>query len=358
MFRYKEIRNLLTTEVAKLHSNDRLPSRPELCKKLDTTRTTLDRAVSELVKEGVLYSINGSGTYVAESKEEQSIHVGNWGVIVRDVREGIYADLVRGVENVAQSHGISIILCNSDSNFEKQEQYIKRLSHSGVSGFIIAPIVSPVAQENYRLFNQLTEMKIPFVFCNRNAEGITAPVVATNDFYGGYMATKHLLEKGYRNIAYISYQKFRTSVDRCQGYMSALMENGIAVNQKIIAIEDKSSSQPVGYEAMKNILNSGLRVDAVFCFNDKVTQGAYQAIAEAGLRVSDDIGVVGFDNSDICEKSTPAVTSIANKTLEQGAKAAEVLYKQINQEDLSDFHFYLLHPDIVARESCLGLRKA
>jgi DNA-binding LacI/PurR family transcriptional regulator len=358
MLRYKEIKNMLAAEVAKMNCNDRLPSRSQLCKKLDTAKATLDKAINELMTEGLLYSKGGVGTYVANANDEASIHGGNWGVIVRDVREGIYAELVRGVENVAQSHGISIILCNSDSNFEKQEQYIKRLSHSGVSGFIIAPIVSPVAQENYRLFNQLTEMKIPFVFCNRNAEGITAPVVATNDFYGGYMATKHLLEKGYRNIAYISYQKFRTSVDRCQGYMSALMENGIAVNQKIIAIEDRSDSQPVGYEAMKNILNSGWAVDAVFCFNDKVTQGVYQAIAEAGLRVSDDIGVVGFDNSDICEKSTPAVTSIANKTLEQGAKAAEVLYKQINQEDLSDFHFYLLHPDIVARESCLGLRKA
>jgi DNA-binding LacI/PurR family transcriptional regulator len=109
---------------------------------------------------------------------------------------------------------------------------------------------------------------------------------------------------------------------------------------------------------MKNLLNSGRKVDAVFCFNDKVTQGVYQAIGEAGQRVSDDIGVVGFDDSDICEKSTPAVTSIANKILEQGTKAAEVLYKQINNEDLSDFQFYLLHPDIVVRESCLGLRKA
>jgi DNA-binding LacI/PurR family transcriptional regulator len=358
MLRYKEIKNTLAAEIAKLHGNDRLPSRAELCKKLETTRTTLDRAINELVAEGVLYSRGGSGTYVAGANEGISVYAGSWGVIVRDVREGIYANLVRGVENVAQSHGISIILCNSDSDFDKQEQYIKRLSHSGVSGFIIAPIVSPVAQENYRLFNQLTEMKIPFVFCNRNAEGINAPVVATNDFYGGYIATRHLLEKGYRNIAYIAYQKFRTSVDRCQGYMSALMEKGIAVNRKIIAIEDKSTSQPFGYEAMKNILNSGWAVDAVFCFNDKVTQGVYQAIAETGLRVSDDIGVVGFDNSDICEKSTPAVTSIANKILEQGTKAAEVLYKQINKEELSDFHFYLLHPDIVVRESCLGLKKA
>jgi DNA-binding LacI/PurR family transcriptional regulator len=357
MFRYKEIRNLLTTEVAKLHSNDRLPSRPELCKKLDTTRTTLDRAVSELVKEGVLYSINGSGTYVAESKEEQLIHAGSWGVIVRDVRESFYAEIVRGVENVAQIHDINLILCNSDSDFNKQEKYIKRLSSSGVSGIIIVPIVSSDGQENYRLYCQLTELKIPFVFCNRNVEGVNAPMVTSNDFQGGYIATKHLLEKGYRNIVYIAYQKFRTSIDRCQGYLSALLDNGVKINRKIIVIRDKCEAQSIGYEVMKNILASRQIVDAVFCFNDKVAKGVYQAINEAGLTVSDDIGVIGYDDTDICGKCTPAITSVVAKNMEMGIKAAKVLYKQMNEEDLSDFHFYVFQPEIIVRDSCLGLKR-
>jgi DNA-binding LacI/PurR family transcriptional regulator len=358
MFRYMEIKKLLAAEIAKLNSNDRLPSRLELCKKMDAARTTMDKAINELVKEGLLYSINGSGTYVAESREEQSICTDSWGVIVHDVRQSFYADLVRGVENVAQRYGINVVLCNSDSDFEKQEQYIKRLNHS-VSGIVIAPIVSADKQENDRLYHQLTELKIPFVFCNRHAEGIDAPVVASNNFYGGYIATKHLLEKGYRNIAYIAYQKFRTSIDRCQGYTTALMENGIEINPKIITINEQSHSQPLGYQTMKKILSSGQAVDAVFCFNDKVARGAYQAIVKAGLRVSDDIGVIGYDNTDICENSTPAISSVTLNNLAVGSKAAEVLYKQINHKgDLSDFDFYLLKPDIVVRESCLGLRKA
>jgi DNA-binding LacI/PurR family transcriptional regulator len=361
MLRYKEIKNMLAAEIAKMKSDDRLPSRPELCKKLDTARATLDKAINELITEGLLYSKGGVGTYVADvagANDEVSIHQGNWGVIVHDVRQSFYAETVRGVENVAQSYGINLILCNSDSDFDKQEQYIKRLSHSGVSGMIIVPIVSPNPRENERLFSQLTELKIPFVFCNRNAEGINAPIVASNDFKGGYIATQHLLEKGYRNIAYISYQKFRTSVDRCQGYITALMDNGIKVNQKLIIIEDKNHSQPLGYEAMQKILVSGQTVDAVFCFNDRVAQGAYQAIAEAGLRMSDDIGVVGYDNTELCKSLTPRMTSVVCKNMEMGTKAAEVLYKIINKEDLADFHFYMLQPDIVVRESCLGLRKA
>jgi DNA-binding LacI/PurR family transcriptional regulator len=361
MLRYKEIKKMLETEIAKMEIHERLPSRPELCKKLDTNRSTLDKAIKELAAEGWLCSKNGSGTYVANPNEDLSIHKGNWGVIVRDVRKMFYAEMVRGVENFAQSKGINIILCNSDSDFTKQEQYIKRLIHSGVSGLIIGPsVVSPDSRENYRFYSQLTELKMPFVFCGRNVEGINAPMVASNDFYGGYIATKHLLEKGYRHIAYISQQRFRTSVDRCQGYLTALMENGIEINRKIIIMEDKSHLPPsgFGYEAIKNILSSDQLVDAVLCINDKVAHGVYRAIAEVGRTVSDDIGVIGYDNTGLCENSIPTITSVTFKNLEIGTKAAEVLFKLINKEALSDCEYYLFQPDIVVRDSCLGLKKS
>jgi DNA-binding LacI/PurR family transcriptional regulator len=357
VLRYREIKNLLMAEIAKMKANDRLPSRLELCKKLDTTRMTLDKAINELVTEGLLFSRRGDGTYVAGVDDQMSISTGqSWGVIVRDVRKVFYSEIVRGVEDVAQSYGINIILGNSDEDFEKQEQYIKRLSHSGVSGLIIAPVVNNDAQRTYRFYCQLKELKIPIVFCSRNVEGINVPMVASNNFYGGYIATKHLLEQGYRHIAYIAAQKYRASVDRCEGYITALLENGIEINRKIIKIEEQSQPQycSVGYAALKKFLTSGQLVDAVFCFNERIAQGVYQAIVEAGLRVSDDIGVAGYDNSDICEKLTPAVTSVAYKNLEIGTKAAEVLYKQISSEFSSEFEFYLFNPELVVRDSCLG----
>jgi DNA-binding LacI/PurR family transcriptional regulator len=358
MLRYKEIKNMLAAEIAKMNCNDRLPSRSQLCKKLDTAKATLDKAINELLAEGLLYSKGGVGTYVADvanASEEAFIHGGNWGVIVRDVREPFYADMVRGVENVAQRYEINVVLCNSDSDFDKQEKYIKRLNHT-VSGMIVAPVVSEGKRENDLLINQLNGLKIPFVSCSR-LEGIDAPMVLSNNFYGGYIVTRHLLEKGYRNIAYISHRKIRTSVDRFQGYISALMENGIEVNQQLVLIGEKSSSQPFGLEAMRHILTSGQPVDAVFCLNDKVASGVYQAISEAGLRVSDEIGVVGYDNSDICEKSIPAITSVSLNNMAHGTKAAEALYRKINKENFANFDFYLIKPDIVVRASCLGPAK-
>jgi DNA-binding LacI/PurR family transcriptional regulator len=357
MLRYKEIKNLVAQEIAMLNSNDRLPPRSVLCKKLDTTRTTLDRAINELVTEGLLYSRRGDGTYVAEAGEQLTVHKGNWGVIVPDVAKEFYSKVVRGVENVAQRYGINLILCNSDYDFDKQEQYIKRLNHSGVSGIILVPIISKGIGDSNRLQNQLTELKVPFVFCTRNAEGINAPVISSNNFYGGYIATKHLLEMGYRNIANVSQYKNRTNLERSQGYIAALQEYQIEVNRKIIRFDDKSQAPLLGYEAMKKLLASGEIVDAVFCTSDDLIQGIYKAIAEAGLTVSDDIGVVGYNGSDLCEKLIPALTSIAFKNLEIGSRAAEVLYKQINGEPLTEFELYLFQPDLVVRDSCLGMKQ-
>jgi DNA-binding LacI/PurR family transcriptional regulator len=357
MLRYREIKNMLAAEITKMNINDKLPSRPELCKRLDTAKATLDKAINELIEEGLLYSINGSGTYVAGANSELSIHQGNWGVIVPDVAKEFYSKVVRGVENVAQRYGINLILCNSDYDFDKQGQYIKRLNHSGVSGFILVPTMSKGIGDSNRLYDQLAELKVPYVFCTQNAEGINAPVVSSNNFYGGYIAARHLLEKGYRNIANISLYKNRTNSERCHGSGAALLEHGIEINREMIAFDEKSQSSLLGYEAMKKVLASGQIVDAVFCTSDDLIQGVYRAIAEAGLAVSDDIGVASYNNSDLCAKLTPPLTSVAFKNLEVGAKAAEILYRQISGETLPDFEVYLLQPELVVRESCLGLKK-
>lgn len=159
-----------------------LPSRPHLCDKLQTTRTTLDRAVQELEKEGVVYSKSGSGTYAIGILKGKVDTVENWGVIVPSISEEIYSLLTRGIENIACRRGANIILCNSDNDPEKQKYYIKRLLLAGVSGFIIVPIISYNVEVSNILYGTLLKSNIPFVLCNRSVEGIHAPTVRSMIF--------------------------------------------------------------------------------------------------------------------------------------------------------------------------------
>lgn len=353
MLRYKEIKRDLLQELANLKPGDKLPSRPDLCKRLDTTRATLDKAVKELEREGYLRSKNGSGTYVVGMLENSGLSAKSWGVIIPNVMDEIYPGLLRGAENIAQHYGINIIICNTDNDPNKQEQYVKRLVLSGVLGIIIVPIVSNNIRENFRLYNQLADTKVPFVFCNRSVEGISVPVVTSNDFYGGYIATKHLICQGYRHIAFISRLKYKTSIDRCQGYLSALIEHGIAVNRRLLVF-GPDSGEPDGYPQMNLLLDSKEELDAVFCFNDQIAKGCYQSIQEHGLRVSDDIGIIAYDNTASCEMLHPKLSSVAYKNFEIGEKAAELLWKMNTRQFMPDFEYYLFQPGIIVRDSCLG----
>lgn len=356
MLRYREIKKMLVELIETYQPGAKLPSRPQLCLRFDTTRATLDKAVAELAEEGILVSKNGSGTYVAAfSREENDGRQGAWGIIVPNVMDAIYPGMVRGVENIAQSEGINIILCNSDNDAQKQEQYIRRLLITGVEGFIIVPVITNDPRSDLMLYSQLTNAKMPFVFCNRNIEGANVPVISSSGFYGGFTATRHLIQKGYRRIAYIAKQHYRTSLERCQGYISALKEFGVDVDETLITLVCEPSSQ-TGFAEMARMLKSPQPPDAVFCFNDQIAIGVTEAIKQAGLRISDDVGVIGYDNEDSCNFASPPLTSVSYCNFEIGQKAAKVLLGLIRGEPISHFPYYTYQPYIVERSSCLGKR--
>ncbi len=354
MLRYKEIKLMLMEDISCMGPFDKLPSRLTLCKKYDTTRTTLDKAIKELEREGVVFCRDGSGTYVAAPEGYDVRRPSNWGIIVPDVTEDIYASLVRGVEDVAQSANANVILCNFDHSLEKQATYIQRLILTGIDGIILVPVLRKESQNTKQLYSTLTDIKKPVVFCNMTLDGIDAPVVTSNSFFGGYFATKHLLQKGYRHIAFLTKYRYRTSEDRCQGYLSALQENNIPIARSLIVDAEETDGELDGYHAMKQLLNSKVPLDAVFCFNDALVFGVYKAIEEMGLRVSDDIGVIGYDDSNICTALRPMVTSMSCQSLQVGKMAAELLLKQIKGQQVSTFPCYLFMPELMERDSCLG----
>lgn len=356
MLRYQEIKKMLIDQIASMNPGDRLPSRSYLCKELQTTRTTLDRAIKELEKEKVVCCQNGSGTYVIGLIDGASPQAENWCVIVPNVMDDIYPSLVRGIENIAQVEGANVIICNSDNDGDKQDRYIRRLLASGVAGFIIVPVITGTVEMSYKLYGTLLDSNIPFVFCNRGVEGIKAPLVKSNDFYGGYIATKLLIERGYKNIAYIAKLNYQTSMDRCQGYISALLESDIEINRNLIILP-RYSEEANCYKNAKRLIDNNKDIDAVFCFNDDIAQDVCRAIEESGKRISDDIGVIGYDNNQSSARLPTPLSSVSYKSLEIGEKAATVLANNIKGiNPSSNFEYYLFQPTIVERESCKGKR--
>lgn len=355
ILRYQEIKLELKKYIAEMSNGCKLPSRTSLAKKLDSSRATIDKAIRELEAEGILESRFGSGTYVARELDGVVRNVSNWCLIVPNISESIYAKLAKSIESEARNWNANVIICNSENDQEKQNEYIKRLIMAGVDGFIIVPVIIRSVMESVCLYQSLVQSKIPFVFCNRDVEGVSAPVIRSNDFYGGYLATSHLYRSGYKNIAFLSARRYRTSIERCQGYISAIQEKGEPiVRKRILMLEDGSAEECC--TQLAELLKSDIPVDAVFCFNDNIAVAAMQTIEQMGLRVSSDIGVIGYDDNEIVTGTKVGLTSVSYRIEEVGELAARALKKKIESEDSGLFEYYLVEPRVVVRDSCLGMR--
>lgn len=351
--RYREIKLALKELVEGMQNGDRLPSRTKLSKQLDSSRATIDKAVKELEEEGILESRFGSGTYVARKLEGVASDRENWCLIVPSFTEDLYIKLAGAVKHAAEERKANVILCTFEYSVEQQTECIKRLIMAGVDGFIIVPAPTNSIEENVSVYRELRRSKIPFVFCNRDVEGVYAPIVKSNDFYGGYIAVLHLIDRGYRCIAYFARHRYRTSIDRCQGYVTALQRMKIPVERKrILMANDSDRLDPE--LALGALLDSDIDVDAVFCFNDLDAIEAMRVIKDRGLRIPEDIGIISYDDLDCCAEQDPPLSSVSIKIEEIGFMAARVLGKQIDGRTSEGFAYYLMEPEVVVKASCLG----
>ncbi len=358
MLRYLEVKQAILDQIANQAPNTRLPSRAKMCAKFLISRTTIDKAIDSLVSEGYLYAVAGSGTYVADMVAEKSMidcSEVSVGVLIPSIVHDTYPGVLRGIQDVMQKQNINVIVYNTDNDIHKQHSCLQRLLHSNIQGLLVVPTILKKAIITDVFYQEFQHLKIPIVFCNRSIEGIKAPLVCSNNFYGGYIATKHLLEKGYHRIAYLSALHYQTSTARFHGYLSALWEKGVPIHPELIKeTVDEYSRVDLGYVMMKELLQKTSDIDGVFCFNDQIACGAINAIHESGLLVSKDIGVIGYDNSTLCDVPSEKLTSVSFKKYEIGLEAAKLLIQMITNPNRTSTYTHILQPEICIRETCLG----
>lgn len=354
-FRYRHIKEQLVGQISSLKPHERLPSRTALSESFQVARTTIERAISELIGEGLLYSRDGSGTYVADqaatgndSPRNEPVRLKSWGLLIPDILHYIYPGIVRGVGDIASEHDVNLMICNTDNRYDKQSRHINQLLNSQVQGIIVIPAINGTVDLNP--FYQLQQSGIPFVFCHRMIEGIQAPRVISNNFFAGYLATKHLISRGYQKIGFLSRPVYSASSDRYQGYICALSEAGLPLNKGRVVFERGFDTDGEGYYSALNILQSKERPDGLFCFNDGIAKGAYDAASEMGLTIGEELGIVGCDNTNICDTLPIKLTSVQLQTYQMGAQAARLLLEGAVQDNET----HVLQPELIVRESSKG----
>lgn len=266
------------------------------------------------------------------------------GVVVTRLSDPFHTEVVQGIERVAQAHGYGLLLSLSHEDPEKERAIVEMLAAKQVDGIIVA-----ASRLGSRYLPLLEALRIPIVLINSHQTGPYVYSVATDNVHGGYLATRYLIGLGHRAIAYIGSRRGgRSNQDRYRGYRQALREAGLNPRPEWVV---KGDGRVEGGEmAMRRLLEVRPRPTAVFCYNDLTAIGALKAALRAGLRVPEELSIIGFDGLEEGTYVIPALTTVAQPRQQLGRLAAEMLLEILDGRPSPKR--ILLQGTLIERESC------
>jgi DNA-binding LacI/PurR family transcriptional regulator len=268
------------------------------------------------------------------------------GVIIPNL-DYILATMVKGIDEVALEAGYTVMVCQSDESFGREIVNTKRLLDSLVDGFIVSVSSETKVFEHIK---KIQNKKIPLVLFDRVADNISCPKVRLDNETGGRLATQHLIEQGYKKIAILAGpENLSISNKRMDGYLQALKQNGIRIDKRLIIHCD--FNQQYAFEATKELLAMKQPPDAIFTISDRMAIGAMLAIKEKGLKMPEDIGLVGFNNEPVTSLVSPAISSVDMYAFEIGKATAKLFIELLHGEEGMTDQEIIIKPKLFIRES-------
>ena len=273
------------------------------------------------------------------------------GLIIPDITNIFFSNLVRGVQDICEKHGYSVLVVNSDDSQEKEGRYLKLLYSRRVDGVILT--VAGYREKEFPKEELSLLEKMNIVLIDREINGMTTPIVKVNNFSGAYSAVKYLLTMGHRKIMYLAgIEGTRTNQEREKGYLSALKEARISWKKELTADFRLDTAYQKIIVYWPQLQNSGDLPTAIFAANDLMAIGALKAFTQLKVRVPEDISIIGFDNIPFSDCTYPPLTTIAQPTYLMGQKAVETLIKLINKKKIKksvEFETELIERGSVSR---------
>jgi LacI family transcriptional regulator len=273
------------------------------------------------------------------------------GLVVPDLLHPFFADIAKAISGEVRREGYSLFISTSDEEPELEQQEIQQLLARRVDVMMVAS-----AQWTVESFRKIEEQKIPYILLDRHFPGFPSNFVGVDDKAVGVLATSHLLEQGCHRIAHIRGPEVSTAIGRLDGYKEALAAYKLVpLPGHIVSIGTSGDhrGEKGGHEAAQRLLSNKKRPDGIFCFNDPVALGAMRAILEAGLRIPEDVAVIGCGNLSYSDFLRVPLSSVDQGSSKIGKAAATMALRLAHSRVASRPRIELIPPRIVARASTL-----
>ncbi len=328
----------------------------DIARELNITFSTVARAlndhpgISASTKKAVRETADRLG--YRPNKVASSLRSGKTkiiGVLVPRLDVSFFSSVVHGIENVMNEHGYTILLYQSQESVKHEIKGIDTFLRSRVDG-IIASI--SLETENSKGYDEIKERNIPLAFFDRVPTGLDVPSVTIDDYRGGFMATEHLIKSGYRRIVHINQDRnINIFNERLRGYLDALTQYDLPVDENLII--KGGFSIEFGRQCVRDLLTNRVAFDAIFTLEDFTAMGVVQELKAAGMRIPEQVGVVGFANEAFTSLVSPTISTVDQRTVEMGEEVARLFLKLLKKGDYYKHkpEKIILEPELLVRES-------
>lgn len=271
------------------------------------------------------------------------------GVLVPRLDVSFFSSVVQGIEAVMNQNNYTILLYQSQESNKQENKGIEAFLRSRVDG-VIASI--SLETESSEAFEEITKRNIPLIFFDRVLPGMEVPSVTINDYEGGFLATEHLIQAGYRKIVHINqYRNINIFNERLRGYLDALKKHNIPVEEELIIKGDFSLD--FGRQCVRDLMEKKVDFDAIFTLEDFTAMGVMQELKAYGKRIPEDVGLVGFANEKFTSLVSPTLSTVDQRTTAMGKEVALLLLRILKsgKNKAGDVENVVLHPELIIRES-------
>lgn len=270
------------------------------------------------------------------------------GFIVPDISNVYFANMARAIDEACRENGWSVILCNTNDNYDRDREYIDLLADKGADGIVFIMAKDNTREMAAEEIDYLESIHIPYVVVDRIPELRNCPAVGTDHEIGGYLAARHLLSLGHRRIACVvgPHATQMDSEARYHGYCRAMEEAGIPVDERLVCAGEYT--QEGGSAAVEKLILQDFT--AIFACNDASAYGVCRKLKEYRKKVPEDVSVVGYDDVFYARMLEVPLTTVRQQVREMGREAVRLLLKQIREHKRPESKV-IFAPELVVRES-------
>ncbi|RRA97987.1 LacI family DNA-binding transcriptional regulator [Larkinella rosea] len=268
------------------------------------------------------------------------------GVLVPKITYSLYAQAIPGMAEVAERYGYQLLICQTDDSYEKEIRQVQSLLSSRVSGIILSLSANTTQFDHLR---KIQSKKVPLVLFNRDCEEIACSKVIIDNHKAAYEAVRVLIRKGRQRIAYLGGPThLQISQKRLEGYRQALRDAGVPPDETLIKVV--SLEKDAMLASLNEVLDAPERPDAILAYSDQIAQWGLVMAKRKGIRIPDELAIIGFYNEPANELLDPPLSSVAQPAFEMGVRAVELVFSELNNARFT-FDRVVLESTLVVRES-------